>query len=515
MKTFSYNRFEGGMADSLRTPGAAQFAYSANADPFVETGKLQQLGAQVMNSKTAGDSDALLAYLIADTKTGTDSKLYGKGQNKPTNTYTKIFRKDDVSDPTVDWALPANATGNGANIEGCFELYGNYFWGFQGTNQVFKYGDITSSPTITDSVGTVGSTITSVANGTIGRDTNLYLPYNNKLVRITSAGAMTDNVAPPLPAGHLITSTARFGNYIAIGIARSASSGGADVLGKSLVYLWDMASTEKYAEILDWGDGALMVLENLDGYIVGISDRAMNSLSLRSGAMVIRMHNGGSPQIVRELANGITSGYVRSSRFTRDGRLFFCAKRYTIEGTKQEGVWVFGRKDGGKSYGLTLFSDYSSADSGGVKSISSTAGFLNVVYGTTYIVDTTSSANFGTMTYETPKLSADGNGKLRVIVVSVAPQANTLWTLKYKKDHETSWTTLATDSVDYSMGKEVINIESTGKALPTFDEIQFQYTGSNSLVSIHGKFEELNTQFTNIKSPTLNERRRRTIRPDF
>ncbi|GAH30408.1 unnamed protein product, partial [marine sediment metagenome] len=63
-----------------------------------------------------------------------------------------------------------------------------------------------------------------------------------------------------------ITSICEFGNYLAIGAAPLSGLGG------SVVYLWDRdSSLTTLSEIIDFGEGNLRVLEEIDGVLIGIS----------------------------------------------------------------------------------------------------------------------------------------------------------------------------------------------------------------------------------------------------
>ena len=49
------------------------------------------------------------------------------------------------------------------------------------------------------------------------------------------------------------------------------------------------------------------------------------------------------------------------------------------------------------------------------------------------------------------------------------------YTLKYRTDNNTAWTTIFTESADNSISHSAINIESSGDSLPKdYKEIQFQ-----------------------------------------
>ena len=69
--------------------------------------------------------------------------------------------------------------------------------------------------------------------------------------------------------------------------------------------------------------------------------------------------------------------------------------------------------------------------------------------------------------------------------------------LKYRKDNETTWTTIFTNTTENSISHEACNIESTGENLPQFKDIQFRIecSGSVGLLGLRFRYEELTQNF--------------------
>lgn len=333
--------FFGGISDSTRKPTTSEFAISKGFDIFTDPFKLIPYRAFEADTNDGATALGMKQYFIRDyLYASTSSKLYALGQNA--SSYPKIVYKNDAT--TGNWILPANSEGNASVQYGCLAEYKDYLWGFQGTSQVFKWGLLSGTPTITNSAGTVGTVystatgvtiaaggtgyqvndiltiqagnkscrlivtgvaagvvttfsileagynqtvantlatavtpvggtgctvnittvgnvttpISSVAQGLIGTDDNLYLPYNNILVRVYPSGTVQDQ-ALKLPTNLKITSIANWGKYLAIGTAPKSSFNGV-----SKVYLWNFTSPD-IQEVIDWGEGDLRVLENIEG----------------------------------------------------------------------------------------------------------------------------------------------------------------------------------------------------------------------------------------------------------
>ena len=106
------------------------------------------------------------------------------------------------------------------------------------------------------------------------------------IVRIAPAGTVTDG-AKTVPSNFKITSLANYGNYLAIGCAPISTYN-----GRSKVFLWNLSS-DLFQEAIDWGEGELRVLENIEGYLVGITDRYLNNATgAGRGSMIIQMYSG-------------------------------------------------------------------------------------------------------------------------------------------------------------------------------------------------------------------------------
>ena len=260
------NDFNGGISDDPRKSSINEFQLTKHFDIFSAPKRLIPYRSLEADTETSVSTTDLKQYFVRDFLYPTGSgKLYGLGQTGAG--LTKILQKTLAESGL--WTTPATSEGNGAVQNGCFVEYKDYAWGFQGTTQVFRWGVLSGTPSITNSQGTVG-TITSVAQGLIAKDDNLYLPYNNKLARVNASSTVTDAVLT-LPTQFKITSICNFGNYLAIACAPIST-----FAGNSKVFLWNLTSSDAQ-EAIDWGEGELRILENIEGFLVGITDRYLNN----------------------------------------------------------------------------------------------------------------------------------------------------------------------------------------------------------------------------------------------
>lgn len=467
------SRFDGGISDSVRQPTGNAGALVKHFDIFSDPARLTPYRSTEADTNDGSTATGMKQYNVQDFQLGLDGKLYGLGDNlsgKP-----KVFSK--AVPISGNWTLPSTAEGAGALIRGCFIEWQNAFWMFSGTTNVSKW---TIGSTFTDTVATVG-TITTVAQGVVGADDNLYLPYNNKLVRVTPAGAVTDNACNALPSDMRITSVARYGSYLAIGMAYGTSAS-ATPTGRSQVFIWDMVSDTTVSDVVDWGEGTLMVLGNIEGRIVGVSDKYMSStLGIGGGSMVVRMWAGGIPKIMKEIVanQAVTLGRFIRNVVIKDNKMYWVASvpfgsSTATESTFNLGIWAFGRKNQNSDFALTLDYVEEAVDTANFKinSFGNAGNYWFINHSADGSLSKTDDASTYTNTsvYESQKFGgAKQNKKLIGVNATFVylPAAGSV-VMKYKKDEETSWTTIYTHTTDNSLSHDAINIESSGATLPTF-----------------------------------------------
>lgn len=564
--TIKQNTWVGGKSDDSRANSASQFIIAEHFDIFSNPNRLSPYRAFEADTETSVSATDLKQYYVKDfLYASTSAKLYGLGQTGAG--LTKLFYKADAT--TGLWTKPSSSEGNGAVQNGCLVEYKDYLWGFQGTTQVWKYGLLSGTPSITNSAGTVGTvyntvtvvavnaagtgynindvltvtsgnnscklivstvsgttvtgvtileagynqvtgtgfattttsagtgctinittvantsvTISSVAQGVIAKDDNLYLPYNNIIVRVYPSGTVQDQ-ALKLPTNLKITSLTNFGNYLAIGTAPKSSYNGV-----SKVFLWNLTSPD-IQEVIDWGEGELRVLETIEGMLVGVTDRYLNnSTGAGRGSMIIQGYTGGVPQVLKEVFTSRLTGIeIPQQKAVKNNRLFFVAKIFTNDaGTEyDEGIWSFGRKDAKYPYALSLDYVYSSVTTSGIQSMGSAGNFFFItfngdgsvakindtaVYTETSLVET-QIMNFG---------DAEMEKRLDKIKVSFRKLASgeTL-TVKYKVNDATSWTTVGTFSTVGAISKTFNREETADKDFSSGKEFKFRFESTGGL----------------------------------
>jgi hypothetical protein len=471
------NNFSGGISDDPREPSSSKYQTAKHFDVFSQPNRMIPYRSLEADTNDGSTSTGMKQYAVRDFLYHSSSaKLFGLSQTGAG--LTKIVYKADAT--TGNWTLPGTSEGNGAVQYGCLVEYKDILWGFQGTNQIWKWTIATT--TISNSASTTGSTITSVAQGLIFND-YLYLPYNNKIWRATDATTFSDAYLT-LPTNFKITSLTAYGRYIAIGCAPVSTYN-----GTSKVFLWDGTSTE-VQESIDWGEGELRVLESIEGILVGVTDRYLNnSTGAGKGSMIVQTYETNSPTVVKEVfTQALTGKTIPLSKAVKNNRLFWSAKIMTNSaGTEyNEGIWSFGRKNVNYPFALNLDIEDSSLNNGGnvsssgIQAFGTAGNYFFIAHSGDGSIDKTNDASTYafTSTYES-QIFNFGDPSIRKqlhgfsLYTAPIPTSGSV-TVKYKVDADTSWTTIGTLSTVGETSRDFMAIESTGADFATGKEFQFR-----------------------------------------
>ena len=473
-QSIQVKQFFGGISDDPRKQSVNEFQLTKHFDIFSQPNRLVPYRSLEADHATSISATDLKQYLVRDfLYASAYAKLYGLGQTA--GGLTKIVQKADATSGL--WTTPATSEGNGAVQNGCFVEFKDYLWGFQGTNQLWKWGLLSGTPAITNSVSTVVSTITSVAQGVIASDANLYLPYNNTLVRIAPALTVTDTVIS-VPTNFKITSICNYGNNLAIGCSPIASFNGV-----SKIFLWNLSS-DLFYETIELGEGDLRIVETVDGQLVSIIDRYLNnSTGAGKGSLIVSVYGGGSPQVVKEIfTQALVGKTVPLSKAVKNNRLFFAAKIMTNSAgtTYNEGLWSFGRKNANYPYALTLDVISENIDTDGIQAFNTAGNYFFIAHSLDGSIDKTNDASTYTFTsiYETQIYDFGDvclqKNLLKFKIYAAALPSGGSVTVKYRIDGATSWTTIGTLSTTGALNRDFYNIESSGADFATFREAEFR-----------------------------------------
>jgi hypothetical protein len=478
LSTITINNFSGGVSDSPREDNASKFQITRHFDIFTDVSRLTPYRSLEADTNDGSTATGMKQYQVQDyVYHSASAKIFGLGQTGAG--LTKIVQKADAT--TGNWSLPATSEGNGAVKNGCFIEYKDFLWGFQGTNQIFKW--TIASNSIANSASTTGVTITSVAQGLVFED-YLYLPYNNRIWRATDATTFSDNYLT-LPTNFKITSLTAYGKYIAIAVAPISTFNGV-----SKVLLWDGTSTE-IQESIDWGEGELRILETIEGMLVGVTDRYLNSATgAGRGSMIVQVYQGGAPQVIKEVfTQALTGKSIPLSKAVKNNRVLWAAKIMTNSaGTEyREGIWSFGRKNVNFPFALSLDIIDESINTAGIQAFGMAGNFFFLTHSGDGSIDKTNDAAVYTYAsvYESQVMDfgdIDSDKTLLSLKVSFRRllSGETL-TAKYRVDGASAWTTIGTYSTVDTLSKTFLNIEATGNAFASGREYEIRLESTSGL----------------------------------
>ena len=491
-KIVEINNFSGGVSDDPREANATKFQVAKHFDIFSNPTRLTPYRSLEADTNDGSTATGMKQYFVQDyVFASASAKLFGLGQTGAG--FAKVVQKADAT--TGNWSLPATSNGNGAVKNGCFFEFQDTLWFMQGTTQLAKW--VIATNIITNTVSTLGATITSVANGVIASDANAYFAYNNVIVRIAPGLTVTDS-AKTVPSSYKITSLANYGNYLAIGCAPISTFN-----GQSKVFLWNLSS-DLFQESIDWGEGELRILETIEGYLVGVTDRYLNnSVGAGRGSMIIQTYSGGTPQVVKEIfTQALTNKTIPLQKAVKNNRLFWAAKIMTNSAgtTYNEGIWSFGRKNVNYPFSVNLDIIDENVTTSGIQAIGSAANYFFISHSGDGSIDKTNDAmtyafssiyesqiiNFGEVDNDKTLLS------LKISFVKLPSGATVI--AKYRVDGATAWTTIGTYSTVDTLSHTFLNIEASGDAFASGREYEFQITSTGG------------TEITDIKAiATINQ----------
>lgn len=481
IKSIIINNFNNGVSNDKRNTKDGIFQIASHFNIFKNPKKL------IPNRSNEDISGLEGLYKPHNFKTfvyTTTGRLYFIGYKSSSSQVPKMFYTDDLTSTNL---TEVTNEGNGNLwVDSCCE-YKGFIYGFQGTNQVFKIQ--ISNGTITNSVITTGATITSIAKGVIAKDDVMYMAYNNIIVSVDSSG-VTDAVLT-LPSNMVITSLTTYGNYLAIACNESNYK-------KSYVFLWDLISAD-ITERIDWGDGNIKILENLNGYLVGVTDQFLaSSISLENKAISISIWGGGSVQRVIELNPKYRdgSGVIYGFKAIKNNKLYFLAKLQKSLTTYDEGVWEFGLNNG--VWALNLAYTEQNADSDGLQAFGMAQDFVYInhsqdgsisrTYNQTSFVYYTFTSTYESQIFDCGDPTTQKKLKGFSVSCESLPTSGQI-IASFKKIQDSSWTTMFTLTTDNATYYEHI-INEAGNI---FSEIQFKLEsiGGAEITGFKFIYEEL------------------------
>ena len=500
------DRFDGGMTNAVRDSIASIQGNTIIAKPYARIishfDVFSAKGQMIPHlSHVEDDINSNLSTTIAAIKL-CQFLSYGTSQSATTQyalgilkatTDARIYSRDSI--PTGQWSGLASAS-----VVASEKLFVEYKGGIYvavGGTAIAKYSISGDSWSAAD----LSITYTNIGQGLVhSKDDILYIPYT------TSAGAFIakKNVstwtaaALTLPSNCIPTSISEYGNYLAIA-TKPLSRG-----GKSVVYLWDRdSSLSTLSEKIEWGTEDLELIEELEGFLVGISVTGASSIIV-SPKIIFKYYAGVGAKQFLEIPTQNSVTLFAPNKQKMNNRIYFMMNAEQ-SGARLAGIFSIGRNAEG-GFGLlmdrlwdntTVFTnvDYPKGFQllGDYMTIAYTIGAETATYNLQRTKDNSTYA--ANSTYESLIFNSGDSSltkKLIGITIMFEPFSGIgPVVLKYKVDADTSWTQIFSSSTTNSTSHGAINIESTGVTLPTYKEIRFQIlsTAATAITGLKFKSE--------------------------
>lgn len=471
----SITRFDGGITSDPREENTRYARLVKHFDIATYPHKLVPY-----RSSEDGDSGASTSqkvnFLFAN------SKLYGLGVVSGSSK-ASVHTKNDYTNAA--WSDPSgNTSSAGARDEEFFVHYKNYIYGLRAGTSMWRHGDITGTPSWDDSWDSI--TYSNAAQGLVhSKDDILYIPVDNKIYKYdnstkpSSAGVLT------LPSDRTITSICEYGNYLAI--AAKPSSG----IGKSRVFFWDLTSTS-WNESVDWGEGNIQILEEVEGVLIGISFDSTNSFV---GRITFRYYAGGKPVLFQELVSEavFVTGDLPLSKQKVNNTLYFLLT-ITLNGTKHQGVWKIARSRPDAPFAVSLAylpNNDTALTSGTLEGFFILGGYVFIAYtsNSAYALSKTDDqANYDVTaqldSLINPGIPAQYQGSLKQLeAVSLHFEplpASGQAVLQYRVDGG-AWTTILTNTTDSAVA-DVMTLDASGAQFTSGREYEYRIKSSGGAV---------------------------------
>lgn len=340
-KTVTINNFSGGVVDPRETLSNTA---SSSRHFMLKKTKLTPYRAMETEALDSGTlANQRLSCAIRYTYTGTTTQIFALGQASTSNQYPKFYQKSTTNDPTATFQAITNGEDtSGVVIPGSLVGYKGALYCLKtksGSTYLVKHVYATS----TTEIGAIG---TSPSNGVVPqmfihpKDNRLYMASGYTMGSYDGTTLSTRDFS----TAHDITSITWQGNNIAIGMVSKDNN-------SSVVGIWNGSLTSsELVDVVDFGNDTLMVLDNINDVVVGISGLSVGGASDvgTQNAITIRGYAGGTAQVIHSVESvGSLGSRVFPLKAKRNNRLYFPMMAY-LNGTVINQIWVVYRHENGQ-----------------------------------------------------------------------------------------------------------------------------------------------------------------------
>lgn len=310
------NRFDGGLAEDLRTLARNQCATSVNFDIHTNPHKLTPFSDPVAETSSGPMTDDSITDVVSMDVSGTVN-IFGMGRDGSGNQDVAIFKKGSTTDITSAWSQVA--TNSNDLTPGTLIEYKNLLFFIAGGSTWSKF---TAPSTIAGLTTFAGGYTSNFAPKPFRHpiDDTVYFGIGNRVYKFDQDVTYTTaTLLHTMGTNQEIQSFTEYGNYLAFATTYLTKN------KRSSVYLSNrMIPNDGTQAVIDWGDGALPVIENIGGSIVGISYTVPvgNFSTVTSYKLYVKVYSGGTLQTIKEIETGRTDA-IRVWKAKSNDKLYF------------------------------------------------------------------------------------------------------------------------------------------------------------------------------------------------
>ncbi len=437
MPKVTQSKFDGGQAEDIRTTATDQNAQSLNFDIFTNPHKLLPYGDSVAET-TATDTMATITISDIDVAfTNSAYRITGLGNETNASTKLTFWLKSAIAG-AVNWTSSA-VSATGAYLQGSGVVYKDFMFGIS-TDTLFKYAAAGTST----SIGTFGTTKPfvhpeeQVIYGMGG--TTIYRYDNSSITTNTSL----------LPTGITLRGLTDYGTYLVITTTPARGN------GNSISYLWDRnMSDTTFQGSINWGEGNLISVENLDGNLFAIMTPQNALLTALTNKIIIRQYSGGQVVEIKSLTI-LSTQSISVTKHKNGNKIYFGLNNdYAVYafGKNKEGNYIVsqdrfynnGTVIGSALYALQMIGDimwrgFSTAGSAFILMRSLASSGESIAYTSTSIYKTTINPSM-------PLADRDRKKKLKYFKIYYTGVASGTVGVKYLVDGKNSSNTTTFESI--------------------------------------------------------------------
>lgn len=318
MITRTINTFTGGIAEDLREPSTTSFSTCKGFDSTTHDHKLTPYSDLEAESLTSGD---ITDKRFSDIVRGSGGLLLAVGRNSAGSPAVfDLFGKASTTNIASTWESFTSLSGAGGYRSNSLTYYANKTYVLDASFNVRRYDGAWTNEGSVD-VSSTWSTMLVPKPFIHPLDDILYFAGNQALAKIDGT-TYSDITSVSVPTSLVISSITDYGSDLAIACTPLYS----DI---SRVFLWDRnTSTTTFRENIPWGEDSLLILENVEGVLVGISineksyEPTASYTTVKNKKLTIRAYQGGTPRVIKEIDVPDTFS-LRNYKQKVGGKLYF------------------------------------------------------------------------------------------------------------------------------------------------------------------------------------------------